>query len=310
MQNERGGYENDVSLIRLADNHYMLVGPTEQQSRCISWVKSHDLESSVDIRDISGQYTALCLMGPLSKQVLSEVVADPSELNTFPFFTYKELTIGLAHSVRVCNLTHTGELGWVLYIPNEHAMHVYDLLVRIGHRYDMRHAGSIAMRTLRIEKFFAFWGQDLDTTTTPLECGRSFRVKFEKDFLGKPALVRQREEGVRRRYVQLLLDHFDDKCQIWPWGGEPIFICDSPYDSNVPVGLTTTTGYGFTLARHVCLGFIRHPLNEVISNDFILKSRFEVEIGGKRFKARTNIHSPKLTDVTGSYLATRSGPDV
>ena len=169
----------------------------------------------------------------------------------------------------------------------------------------MRHAGSIAMRTLRIEKFFAFWGQDLDTTTTPLECGRAFRVKFDKEFLGKNALLRQRDEGVKRRYVQLLLEEFDDSEPIWPWGGEPIFICDPNYDDTVPVGLTTTTGFGFTLQRHVCLGFITHPDNQMVTNDFILKSRFEVEIGGKRFKARTNIHSPKLTDVSGSYLPTR-----
>lgn len=169
----------------------------------------------------------------------------------------------------------------------------------------MRHAGSIAMRTLRIEKFFAFWGQDLDTTTTPFECGRSFRVKFDKDFIGKEALLKQKEEGVRRRYVQLLIEDFDEEEPIWPWGGEPIFICDERFPNDVPVGLTTTTGFGFTLQKQVCLGFIRHPDSHVINNDFILKHRFEVEIGGKRFKARTNIHSPKLTDVSGSYLATR-----
>ncbi len=105
-----------------------------------------------------------------------------------------------------------------LYIPNEHALHVYDLLVRVGHKYGLRHAGSIAMRTLRIEKFFAFWGQDLDTTTTPLECGRSFRVKFDKDFLGRNALLKQKEEGVRRRYVQLVIEDFNSNEEIWPWG--------------------------------------------------------------------------------------------
>ena len=305
MQNERGGYENDVSLFRLAENRFMLVGPTEQQSRCMSWIRSYNMDSSVQITDISDKFTALCVMGPLSKLVLSEVLADPSALDTFPFFTFKKLAIGLAPNVRVCNLTHTGELGWVLYIPNEYALHVYDLILRVGQKYDMRHAGSIAMRTLRIEKFFAFWGQDLDTTTTPFECGRSFRVKFEKDFLGKNALLKQKKEGVRRKYVQLLLEEFDPDFPIWPWGGEPIYICESAFDNNVPVGLTTTTGYGFTLGRHVCLGYIKHPENQVISNDFILKSRFEVEIGGIRFKARTNLHSPKLTDVSGTYLATR-----
>lgn len=102
------------------------------------------------------------------------------------------------------NLTHTGELGYVLYIPNEvseknsevfvlpviyapnflvfkfqFALHVYTRLKEVGERYDLRHTGYYAMRALRVEKFFAFWGQDLDTTTTPLECGRSWRVKFE-----------------------------------------------------------------------------------------------------------------------------------
>jgi glycine cleavage system aminomethyltransferase T len=147
---------------------------------------------------LHSMYTAICLMGPLSKLVLADVLSDAQQLDSFPFFTYKQLEIGLASNVRVCNLTHTGELGWVLYIPNEHALHVYDFLVRVGHKYGLRHAGSIAMRTLRIEKFFAFWGQDLDTTTTPLECGRSFRVKFDKDFLGRNALLKQKEEGVQR----------------------------------------------------------------------------------------------------------------
>ncbi len=218
MQNERGGYENDVSLIRLAENRFMLIGPTEQQSRCISWLSRHNIDSSVQISDISSIYTAICLMGPLSKLVLADVLSDAQQLDSFPFFTYKQLEIGLAPNVRVCNLTHTGELGWVLYIPNEHALHVYDLLVRVGHKYGLRHAGSIAMRTLRIEKFFAFWGQDLDTTTSPLECGRSFRVKFDKDFLGRNALLKQKEEGVRRRYVQLVIEDFDSNEEIWPWG--------------------------------------------------------------------------------------------
>ena len=132
MQNERGGYENDVSIIRLAYNHFMIVGPTEQQSRCFSWLQWHNVEQRVQVTDISPQYSAICVMGPLSKQLLSEVLADPSALNAFPFFTYKNLAIGMASNVRVCNLTHTGELGWVLYIPNKHALHVYDQLLRVG----------------------------------------------------------------------------------------------------------------------------------------------------------------------------------
>jgi len=58
-------------------------------------------------------------------------------------------------------------------------LHVYSGLVEFGKKYGLQHCGYYAMRALRIEKFYAFWGQDLDTSTTPLECGRSFRVKFD-----------------------------------------------------------------------------------------------------------------------------------
>lgn len=177
-----------------------------------------------------------------------------------------------------------------------------------GAKYGVQHAGSIVVRCLRIEKFLAFWGQDLDTTTTPFECGRGFRVCFDKDFLGKEALLKQKAEGVRRRYVQLVLDSFDaDLEPIWPWGGEPIYL---EGNSDTPVGMTTTTSYGFTLGRMVCLGYIRHPHNEFITNDFLLGNKFEVDVGGKRFLAHINLHSPKLTDtsgqIEGSYMHSKS----
>lgn len=65
----------------------------------------------------------------------------------------------------------------------QYALHVYENLVSVGKKYNMLHAGYYAMRSLRIEKFYAFWGQDLDSTTTPLECGRGFRVKLHVWFM-------------------------------------------------------------------------------------------------------------------------------
>lgn len=62
----------------------------------------------------------------------------------------------------------------------QYALHVYNEVMSVGQKYGIRNAGYYALRSLRIEKFFAFWGQDLDTFTTPLECGREFRVKFDK----------------------------------------------------------------------------------------------------------------------------------
>lgn len=121
------------------------------------------------------------------------------------------MSVGYANGIRVMSMTHTGEPGFMLYIPIEvslhhhawlvrggfiddtldlmavfllcspqYALHVYNEVMSVGQKYGVRNAGYYALRSLRIEKFFAFWGQDLDSFTTPLECGREFRVKFDK----------------------------------------------------------------------------------------------------------------------------------
>ncbi|XP_045462429.1 pyruvate dehydrogenase phosphatase regulatory subunit, mitochondrial isoform X1 [Harmonia axyridis] len=294
MQNKNGGYENDCSLARISENRYMMIAPTIQQTRCKVWLQRH-LPREVAMSDVTSMYTALCIMGPFTRILLSEMTETDLKPKNFPFFTHKTLDIGLATGVRTMNLTHTGELGYVLYIPNEFALHVYTILVEAGKKYGLRHAGYYATRALRVEKFYAFWGQDLDTRTTPLECGRVWRVKFDKnmDFIGRDALLRQRNEGIERKYVQLILDEdFCSETDLWPWGGEPI------YRNGKFVGTCTTTGYGYTFKKQVCLGFIRNigPNGELrkVTNDYVMSGEYEVDIAGMKFPAKVNIHSPIL----------------
>ncbi|XP_075230059.1 pyruvate dehydrogenase phosphatase regulatory subunit, mitochondrial [Lycorma delicatula] len=294
MQNETGGYENDCSLARLSENHYMMIAPTIQQTRCKVWIQRHlPSDGSVSLSDVTSMYTAICIMGPFTRSLLSELTDTDLSPKNFPFFTFKELDIGLANGIRAMNLTHTGELGYVLYIPNEFALHVYTRLIEAGEKYGLVHAGYYAMRALRIEKFYAFWGQDLDTSTTPLECGRSWRVKFDKgSFIGRDALLKQREEGVKRMYVQLILNDHDPDIDLWSWGGEPIYR-DGKY-----VGSTTTTGYGFTFKKQVCLGFVQNldenGVPQPVTNDYVLNGSYEVDVAGICYSAKVNLHSPNL----------------
>lgn len=295
MQNCRGGYENDCSLARISDNHYMMIAPTIQQTRCKAWIKRHlPKNAGITLSDVTSMYTAICIMGPFTRSLLSELTDTDLSPANFPFFTFKELDVGLANGIRAMNLTHTGELGYVLYIPNEFALHVYNRLIAVGKKYGITHVGYYASRALRVEKFFAFWGQDLDTMTTPLECGRTWRVKFNRDieFIGREALLKQREEGVRRLYVQLLLTDHDHELDLWSWGGEPIYR-DGDY-----CGRTTTTSYGFTFKRQVCLGFVQNldkdGVPQKITNEYVLNGLYEIDIGGLRYPAKVNVHSPKL----------------
>ncbi|XP_078040959.1 pyruvate dehydrogenase phosphatase regulatory subunit, mitochondrial [Augochlora pura] len=311
MQNDRGGYENDCSLARIAPNHYMMIAPTIQQTRCKHWINRHlPADGAVAVSDVTSAYTAICIMGPATRQLLSELTDTDLNPRNFPFFTFKELDVGLANGIRTMNLTHTGELGYVLYIPNEFALHVYTRLVDAGVKYGLKHAGYYATRALRIEKFYAFWGQDLDTFTTPLECGRAWRVKLDKaiNFIGRDALLRQREEGVKRRYVQLLLNDHDPDLDSWCWGGEPI------YRNGKYCGMTTTTGYGFTFRKQVCLGFIQNfdlqGQPQEVTNEYVLSGNYEVDVAGMKFPAKCHLHSPNLPTKfpdkeRDSYHATR-----
>ncbi|RZF41156.1 hypothetical protein LSTR_LSTR016352, partial [Laodelphax striatellus] len=127
-------------------------------------------------------------------------------------------------------------------------------------------------------------------------------------FIGRDALLRQKEEGVRRMFIQLLLDDHDSDLDLWTWGGEPIYR-DGKY-----VGSTTTTGYGFTFKKQVCLGFVQNLDDngepQIVTNDFILGGHYEVDIAGTRFSAKVNLHSPNLPtkypdQERDAYFATR-----
>lgn len=131
------------------------LSPLSPFRRCQAWLRRQQQKffggtsSSVNVADVTSLYTALCVMGPLSRAVLSELTEADLSPKSFPFFTVKEMDMGSASGIRAMNLTHTGEMGWVLYIPNEAALHVYDKILEHGRKYAIQHAGYYATRSLR-----------------------------------------------------------------------------------------------------------------------------------------------------------------
>ncbi|XP_059523446.1 pyruvate dehydrogenase phosphatase regulatory subunit, mitochondrial isoform X2 [Myotis daubentonii] len=307
MLNEGGGYENDCSIARLNKRSFFMISPTDQQVHSWAWLKKHmQLDSNLLLEDVTWKYTALNLIGPRAVDVLSELSYAPITPDHFPSLFCKEMSVGYANGIRVMSMTHTGEPGFMLYIPIEYALHVYNEVMSVGQKYGIRNAGYYALRSLRIEKFFAFWGQDLNTLTTPLECGRESRVKFEKglDFIGRDALLQQRQNGVYKRLAMFVLDDHDTDLDLWPWWGEPI------YRNGLYAGKTTSSAYSYTLERHVCLGFV-HNFSEdtgeeqVVTADFINRGEYEIDIAGQRFQAKA-----RLYPVASLYTHKRRKEDV
>ncbi|XP_071785697.1 pyruvate dehydrogenase phosphatase regulatory subunit, mitochondrial-like [Asterias amurensis] len=302
MLNDRGGYENDCSIARIDTNRYFIISPTIQRIKGFHWIKRHlPSDGSVTLKDVTNQYAGLNVLGPKARDVLQSLTSTSLKAADFKPFVCKEINIGFATNVRAMTITHAGEDGMVLYIPNENATQVYDALLDAGKDVGITNAGYYALRWLRIEKFYFYWGEDFDSTTTPFEIGREMRVKFDKgvEFIGKAALLKQREEGMKRRLAGFVLEDLDIDSEVWPWGREPI------YRNGQLAGMTTCSSYGPTQGKMICLGWLTNKdettgeLREVTS-DFVHKAQYEIDIGGKRFQAKARLYPYQLGAKQGS----------
>jgi pyruvate dehydrogenase phosphatase regulatory subunit len=128
-------------------------------------------------------------------------------------------------------------------------------------------------------------------------------ISQKGDFIGREALLKEKEEGIKGRLVHFTVEDHDIDNDAWSWGGEPI------YRNGKFAGFTTSSCFGYTMNRLICLGLVRDydentkEMN-VIKNwhDWVMKSgQFEIDINGKKFPAKTSIYPPKLQSVTAAH---------
>src|ERR1700744_4072356 len=203
MLNERGPYESDFTLTRLADDQYLLVTGTAQTTRDFDTIeKAIPQDKHCTLVDVTGQYAVLAVMGPRSRALLQSVSKADWSNEAFGFGQSREVDLGYA-TVRATRLTYVGELGWELYVPVEFAVGVYETLNQAGKAFGLVNAGYYAIDSLRIEKGYRAWGRELKPATNPFEAGLSFACKLDKDipFRGREALLRLRVEAPSPRKV-------------------------------------------------------------------------------------------------------------
>jgi glycine cleavage system aminomethyltransferase T len=281
MLNPRGGYESDLTVMRIGEDSFMLITGTIQAVRDYNWIQRHiEPDEFVTVIDVTSSYAVLNVMGPKSRALLSCLSPNVFSNAAFPYFTHQEIEVGYA-TARASRVSYVGELGWELIVPAECAVPVYDQLVEAGVKFELRHAGSEALASLRIEKSFRAWGRDIGPDYTPLEAGLSFAVKWDKSnpFIGSEALLRLRETPVSRRLIGLKLQD----PEALPLGGEPIL------HMGKIVGLTTSGAFGHTLGCGIALGYVRTDGQDV--REMIEAGGFEIEIACQRFPAAASLRA-------------------
>ncbi len=284
MLNARGGIECDLTVTRLADDAYYIVTGTGFATHDFSWTLRH-IPDGADARllDVTSAFAVLPLMGPRARDLLQLVTGDDLANDGFPFGCAREIRIAGA-PVRALRVTYVGELGWELHVPSEYAQTVFDALTLAGQPFGLALAGYRAIESLRLEKGYRAWGADIGPDHTPLEAGLGFAVKLATDqsFLGRDALVRQRQDGLKKRLAGFTVDD----------PGVVLLGRETIYRDGERIGWLTSGGFGYTVGKAIGYGYVRNPAG--VDGDWLRAGRYQLEVATERVPA--TLHLQPLYD--------------
>ncbi len=240
MLNARGGIESDLTVVRLAEQHYRMYVATAAVRRDIGWLRRHGDGFEVALADVTEDYAVIGLMGPNAPAIANAVGC--GDLNALGYFRAAPVEIAGIEALAV-RLSYVGETGWEFTCRAGGAAKLYDVFYSAG----ARPAGLFAQTSMRIEKRFLAYGHDLDTDISPIQAGLAFAVAWQTDFIGREALIRQRDAGEVSRMRTIVLNDVDAV----PLGNEPV------YANGTIVGKTTSAAFGYRVGKPIALADLR-----------------------------------------------------
>ncbi len=284
LLNERGTYESDLTIARLASDKFMVITGSAQVTRDADWISRHMLQDAhVTLTDVTGGWTVLSVMGPNSRALLQRVSKADFSNEAFPFATIREIGVGFA-TVLASRRTYMGELGWELYVPAEFAVTVFETLHAAGTEFGLRDGGYYAIESLRLEKGYRAWARELTPDDTPWQAGLGWAVKLDKPggFIGREALVEAKARPLDRRLVSVVLKDPEPLL----WGGETLL------RDGRPVGDLTSAGYGHTIGASVGLGYMKRSDGLPIDVAWLEGGKVEIDLAGVRLEAKVSLRPP------------------
>ena len=234
LLNERGGIIDDLIIYKLGEDELMFVVNAARTDIDYKTIKNR--LSSGEFINRSKEISKIDIQGPKSKEMLREFVE--VDLDELKYFSFEQSKFD-GFSCLVSRTGYTGELGYELYMSNDKAKEVWKKLMAKG----ATPAGLGARDLLRLEMGYSLYGNELNEDTTPLEANLSMFVKFDTDFVGKEALLKQKEEGIKR-----LILPFRSLNRRAPKHGDKI------YQDDKLIGEVTSGAYSPSLGYGIALG--------------------------------------------------------
>lgn len=263
---ENGGVVDDLLIYRMDEEVYLLVVNAANIEKDYQWMVEHQIEG-VDIINASDDFAQLALQGPLAEEILQKLT--DTDLNQIKAFRLMDEVIIAGHKSIVSRTGYTGEDGFEIYASPEAAVEQWAAILQAGEEQGVVPCGLGSRDTLRFESCLPLYGQELSATISPLEAGINFVVKLnkEQDFIGKAALLEQKEQGVPRKSIGV---EMIDKGI--PRHGYKVFLGDQE------IGEVTTGTQSPLTKRNIGLALVN-------ADYAVVGQEVEVEIRNRRSKA-------------------------
>jgi dimethylglycine dehydrogenase len=253
-----GHLKGDMTVMRLADDKFMVIGSGYLQEFHMLWFEQHSAGRQVRIANRSDELTVIAIAGPGSRELLSQTASGDVDNDSMPFMSLRPMDVGVAPCL-VARLSFTGELGYEFYVPNAYARSLYDHLIDVGGKLGVRPFGIRALLSLGMEKSFGIWSKEFTPDYTPAMCGFDRFIDYGKaDFVGRAAALADREAEPEHKLVALEID--SDDADAWEY--EPIW-----YKEEF-AGFVTSGAYGHTVGKSLALAYMKTPFLDTSDNEF------------------------------------------
>lgn len=265
---ENGTLVDDIVVYRKgADSFFICVNASNVQ-KDFEWLQSHVPKAGVSLENLSDEYSQIAIQGPKARDLMAKAV--DIKLQDLRYYHFAEGKVMGVPST-IARTGYTGELGYEIYIPNSAAPMVWRGLLEVGAEFGVKPCGLGARDTLRLEMGYLLYGNDMDDTTTALECGLQWVTKFDKgEFLGAQTLKAQKEKGLSRKLVG-----FEMVDKAIGRHGYPVFATETAQES---CGVVTSGSVGPTVGKNVGMAYL--PVEKSAVGE-----TFWIEIRNERKKA-------------------------
>ncbi|MHA4736459.1 glycine cleavage system aminomethyltransferase GcvT [Dyadobacter sp. MSC1_007] len=198
LPNSTGGVVDDFLVYRVKEDEYFLVVNASNIEKDWNWIQSHNTEG-VAMENLSDSLCLLAVQGPKATAALQKLTSE--DLTSMEYYTFKVGEMAGIKDVIISATGYTGAGGFEIYVKNEDAEQMWNAIFEAGEEFGIKPVGLGARDTLRLEKGFCLYGNDIDDETSPLEAGLGWVTKFTKDFINSDALKQQKEAGLTKKLV-------------------------------------------------------------------------------------------------------------